>query len=58
MLKKNYLTGLTGFTGTFLKLRKTLRNFDPLPAERKIPVRRAERFVPFFRKGTRSLVIR
>jgi len=54
---KYYPTGLTGFTCTFLRLQKTLRNLDPLPAETKAFVSRTIRFVPFFRKGTKIQLI-
>ncbi len=40
-----------------LRLRRTLSNLDPLPAETKASVRRTIRFVPFFRKGAKIQVI-
>jgi hypothetical protein len=40
-----------------LRLRKTLSNFNPLPAEIDDSVCQVIRFVPFFRKGTKIKVI-
>jgi hypothetical protein len=56
-MKIKYLTGLTGFTWSLLRLRRILSNLDPLPAETNDSVRRTIRFVPFFRKGTKNKVI-
>jgi hypothetical protein len=52
--EKTCQTGLTGFTGSLLRLRRTLGNLDPFPTKIKVSLLRAIGSVPFFWKSTNN----